>query len=204
MQNIIDAALGYVRALFEGNADGHDFGHTVRVYENAMRIAESEPGADRLTVALAALLHDADDPKLFQTEGNANARRFLAEQGVEPDTAERVCGAINAVSFRKNGTKTPATPEGRIVQDADRLDALGALGIARTFAYGGRHGRGLEESVRHFHEKLLLLKDGMNTDAAKALAAPRHAFLEAFLAEWERETAGPKEKEAEHGKTERA
>ena len=127
-----------------------------------------------------------------------------AEQGVEPDTAERVCGAINAVSFRKNGTKTPATPEGRIVQDADRLDALGALGIARTFAYGGRHGRGLEESVRHFHEKLLLLKDGMNTDAAKALAAPRHAFLEAFLAEWERETAGPKEKEAEHGKTERA
>jgi Predicted HD superfamily hydrolase len=186
MQTIIDAAIGYIRTLFEGNADGHGFDHQMRVYGIAMRIADEEPEADREIVALAALLHDADDPKLFQTEDNAHARHFLAEYA--PDKAEQVCAAINAVSYSKNGTQAPATIEGRIVQDADRLDAMGAVGIARTFAYGGAHGRGLESSLAHFHEKLLRLRDGMNTDAAKKMAESRHAFLEAFLAEWERET----------------
>ena len=139
-------------------------------------------------VALGALLHDADDHKLFHTENNANARRFLTEQGVDAETADRICGAINAVSFSQNRGKRPETLEGQLIQDADRLDAIGAVGIARTFAYGGKHGRTPEDSIAHFHEKLLLLKDLMNTEQAKALAEERHAFMEAFLRQWDRET----------------
>ena len=98
-----------------------------------------------------------------------------------------ICEAINSVSFSKNRDKRPATPEGRIVQDADRLDALGAVGIARTFAYGGEHGRPLEESVQHFYDKLLLLKDGMHTAEAKRIAQERHTFLADFLHRIEKE-----------------
>ena len=181
---IIAAAIEYIKALFAANADGHGADHTLRVYRSAMRILDGEGGADRLVTALAALLHDADDHKLFATENNANARAVLSAQGVDTETAERVCRAINAVSFSQNRGRRPDTPEGRIVQDADRLDAIGAIGAARTFAYGGSRGRPLEDSVRHFHEKLLLLKDEMNTPAARRLAARRHAFLETFLAEW--------------------
>ena len=188
IQNTVDAAAEYIRALFAGNADGHGCDHSMRVYRNAMRIAEAEPASDRLVVALAALLHDADDHKLFRTENNANARGFLSAQGIDPETAERICTAINAVSFSRNRGRKPETIEGQIVQDADRLDAIGAVGIARTFAFGGRHGRTMESSVGHFHEKLLLLKDMMNTPTAKELAEARHAFMEAFLKEWDRET----------------
>ncbi len=184
----IDSAMAYVRSLFAGNADGHDMGHTLRVYRNAMRIAEAE-NCDRQITALAALLHDADDHKLFDTADNRNARTFLQASGLDEAAIERIIAAVNAVSFSKNGDKRPDTIEGQIVQDADRLDAMGAMGIARTFAYGGSHGRGPEDSIRHFHEKLLLLKDRMNTPAGKALAEDRHAFLLAFLREWERETA---------------
>ena len=187
MQNISDAAADYVRALFEGNADGHGYDHAMRVYGNAMLIAETEPTADRHIVALSAILHDADDHKLFQTENNANARRFLEEQGEDPEVTERIIEAINSVSFSKNKGRKPETLEGRIVQDADRLDAIGAIGIARTFAFGGKHGRSLESSIGHFHEKLLLLKDLMNTDKAKELAEARHAFMEDFLREWNAE-----------------
>ena len=141
MDRITQEAMEYIRALFDGNTDGHGAEHTIRVWRNAMRIAEAEPACDRQVVSLAALLHDADDHKLFSTENNANARRFLEEQGVPQETADRICRAINAVSFSKNGDRRPDTPEGRIVQDADRLDAIGAVGIARTFAYGGKHRR---------------------------------------------------------------
>lgn len=184
---LISSAIEYVRELFSGNSDGHGFDHAMRVYRNAVTIADGEE-CDATVVALAALLHDADDPKIFDTRDNANARTFLDDAGVGPETAERVIRAINSVSFSKNRGKTPETAEGRIVQDADRLDAIGAVGIARTFAYGGAHGRSLEESVKHFHEKLLLLKDMMNTETAKRLAADRHSFLKAFLRELEKET----------------
>jgi len=163
-------------------------GHTMRVYRLAMRIADSEPECDRLVVALAALLHDADDGKLFSTTDNANARSFLNEHDVDIGTADRIFEAINSVSFSKNGTKTPSTIEGKIVQDADRLDAIGAIGIARTFAYGGEHCRPLEATIDHFHEKLLLLRDGMNTEAAKSMAGDRHRFMEEFLRRFEEET----------------
>ena len=188
MQKLVNAAEDYIRTLFAENTDGHGFGHSMRVYRSALLILETEPEADRLVVSLGALLHDADDHKLFHTENNANARRFLTEQGVDPETADRICGAINAVSFSQNRGKRPETIEGQLIQDADRLDAIGAVGIARTFAYGGKHGRTPEASIAHFHEKLLLLKNLMNTEQAKALAEERHAFMEAFLRQWDRET----------------
>ena len=190
MDRITEEAIGYVRELFAGNADGHGFDHTLRVWRNAMLIAETEPECDREAVALTALLHDADDHKLFATENNANARRFLEDHGITGEKAERICEAVNSVSFSKNRGKRPETPEGRIVQDSDRLDAIGAVGIARTFAYGGKHGRTPEDSIEHFHEKLLLLKDMMNTEKAKELAGARHAFMEEFLREWDAETGG--------------
>ncbi len=183
---IIAAAIEYARDLFAGNSDGHDFEHTMRVYRNAMAIAETEE-CDRRIVALAALLHDVDDHKLFDTTDNANARAFLNGRGVDPDSTERIIVAVNSVSFSKNRDRRPDTIEGCIVQDADRLDALGAIGIARTFSYGGRHGRKLSENILHFHEKLLLLKDMMNTGAAARLAEERHGFMLDFLLEWERE-----------------
>ena len=187
---ITEEAVEYIRTLFQGNADGHGFDHSIRVWRSAMEIARSE-NCDPEIVSLAALLHDADDHKLFRTENNANARNFLAAQGVAPETSDRICEAINSVSFSQNRGKRPETAEGRIVQDADRLDAIGAVGIARTFAYGGKHGRPPEDSIAHFHEKLLLLKDMMNTQKAREIAEERHAFMEDFLREWDRETKAP-------------
>lgn len=195
----VKAAKYYIEELFKNNADGHDAAHSLRVYHNAMAILDaeitgSETSAggripcDKEVVALAALLHDVDDHKLFQTENNANARLFLTEQEVPAEKIEFICEIINGVSFSKNRGKRPATPEGKIVQDADRLDALGAIGIARTFAYGGKHGRSLDASVEHFYDKLLLLKDEMNTAAARKMAEERHAFLEAFLEEYRKES----------------
>ena len=190
MQKMIDAAEAYIRNLYDGNSDGHGYDHSLRVYRNAMMIAETKPEADRFIVAMAALLHDADDSKLFATENNFNARRFLEMQGVDISMTDQICETVNAVSFSKNRGKRPASIEGQIVQDADRLDAIGAVGIARTFAFGGGHGREMTDSIQHFHEKLLLLKDLMSTEKGKELAEERHAFMIGFLAEWDRETRG--------------
>lgn len=184
---LISEAKEYIAELFAGHSDGHDLNHSLRVFFNAMAIAKKEPGIDLEVVALASLLHDADDHKLFDTVDNANARKFLASHGVSPDKTEFICEIINSVSFSKNRGRKPASIEGKIVQDADRLDAMGAMGIARTFAYGGKHGRSLEDGVEHFHEKLLLLKDEMNTETAREMAAARHEFLEEFVERFEAE-----------------
>ena len=197
---MIEAAKAYITDLFAGNAGGHDAAHSLRVYKNAMAIAETEAGCDREVVALAALLHDADDHKLFHTAHNENARRFLGAQPLGEEKTEAVIEAINAVSFSQNRGRRPATQEGRIVQDADRLDAIGAIGIARTFAYGGEHARPLCASVQHFFDKLLLLKDEMNTAAARAIAEKRHAFMLSFLSALQEETgmgAGKPDEEAQ-------
>ncbi len=183
---VVAAAKQYIETLFAGNAGGHGADHTLRVYRIAMAIAESEI-CDPDIVALAALLHDADDHKLFDTKDNANARAFLKGQNIPDEMADRICEAVNSVSFSQNRGKRPETIEGKIVQDADRLDAIGAVGVARTFAYGGEHGRSLDDSIAHFHEKLLLLKDEMNTETGRRLAEERHAFLLAFLAEYQKE-----------------
>ena len=185
---IEQAAIEYVQQLFRNNAGGHDAAHTLRVYRNALEIARREPGCDLEIVSLAALLHDADDHKLFDTRDNANARSFLTGCGVAPDRIERIIAAVNSVSFSQNRGKRPETIEGKIVQDADRLDAIGAVGIARTFAYGGEHGRSLAMSIRHFYDKLLLLLDEMNTASGLAMARERHAYMLGFLAEYEKET----------------
>ena len=188
---VIEAAVAYIEKLFQNNAGGHDAAHTLRVYRNALLIARSEPDCDLEIVSLAALLHDADDHKLFHTENNANARSFLKAHGVEK--AEEIIAAVNSVSFSQNRGKRPETLEGKIVQDADRLDAIGAVGIARTFAFGGEHGRSLDSSIRHFHDKLLLLKDEMNTAAARNLAEERHAYMIGFLEEYTKEMDGHSE-----------
>ena len=159
----------------------------MRVYQNARNIAAGYPACDRLVVSLAALLHDVDDHKLFSTENNQNARAFLQSQSVGQDEIERICAVINAVSFSKNRGKRPESLEGQIVQDADRLDAIGAIGIARTFAFGGKNGRSIESSLQHFHDKLLLLKDEMNTEEAKRIAEIRHSYMEGFLTEMQEE-----------------
>ena len=185
---IIENAIAYITELFRNNSGGHDAEHTLRVYHNALRIAKEEQGCDVQIVALAALLHDADDYKLFATENNANARAFLSENHVPQKTADRICEAINSVSFSHNQGRSPETIEGKVVQDADRLDAMGAVGIARTFAYGGEHGRPMNESIQHFHDKLLLLKDLMNTDTGRKMAEQRHSYLEDFLKEFQEET----------------
>ena len=187
MTNTIEAAKKYIKELFSGNAGGHDASHTLRVYQNALLIAENENPCNMEIVSLAALLHDADDHKLFHTENNSNARQFLASQKLDEELIEQIIRAINSVSFSRNRGRKPETIEGMIVQDADRLDAIGAIGVARTFAYGGAHGRDLGSSVQHFHDKLLLLASEMNTETGRRLAEPRHAFLVAFLRELEDE-----------------
>ena len=186
--SLIDAAIDYVYLLFRDNAGGHDAEHTLRVYQNAMLIAQQEPDCNLEILALSALLHDADDHKLFHTENNANARSFLKQHDVEPDKIERICKAVNTVSFSQNRGKRPDSLEGMIVQDADRLDAIGAIGIARTFAFGGEHHRPLEATIQHFHDKLLLLKDEMNTETAKRIAESRHLFMVNFLQAFDEET----------------
>ena len=171
----IFAAKQYVKTLFADRSDGHDVEHTLRVYSNAMRIAQAEGSCDLEIVGLSALLHDADDDKL------------LEEIATPKNQIDQICRVINAVSFSKNRGKHPESLEGKIVQDADRLDAIGAVGIARTFSYGGHKGRSLTDTVQHFHDKLLLLKDEMNTETAKQMAESRHQFLITFLKELEKE-----------------
>ena len=182
-KKVIEDAEAYITDLFKNNVDGHDTNHSIRVYKNACKIAEGYPKHDHIVVSLAALLHDVDDHKLFNTENNMNARTFLQSQNVESDMIEFICEVINGVSFSKNKGKRPESIEGKIVQDADRLDAIGAIGIARAFAFGGKKGRSLEASLQHFNEKLLLLKDEMNTEEAKKIAEIRHIYMQGFLAE---------------------
>ena len=201
---LIERAQSYVQQRFENEYSGHDFFHTLRVFKMATRIAECE-GADVKIVQLATLLHDVDDRKLSPEtyESQANARDFLRENGVDVDAIERICQIIREVSFGANDS-APTTLEGACVQDADRLDAIGAIGIARAFAYGGNHNRAMyspnvkpnlhmtkEEyaksestTVNHFYEKLFKLTALMNTPTAIQLAEARDAYMQAFISEF--------------------
>ena len=202
-KEIIDCAAEYVKEKFENEYSGHDWFHTLRVFKTATRIAEAE-GADLVTVQLAALLHDVDDRKLSPEtyEDKANARGFLSENNVDVGKIEGICRIIGEISFAENCV--PSTLESKCVQDADRLDAIGAIGIARAFAYGGNHNRLMyhpdvkpnlnmskEEyvnskstTVNHFYEKLFKLTDMMNTDTAKLIARERDEYMRGFLAEF--------------------
>lgn len=200
----------FIKAVFSGDSSGHDFYHTVRVYKLATQIAEHEK-ADVKTVQLAALLHDVDDIKLSPDtySEKKNAVSFMTAGNVDRKTIEAVCKIIDSVSFVGTDSVIPETIEGKCVQDADRLDAMGAIGIARTFAYGGSKGRAIYDpeikpktgmnkeeyrnnenstSINHFYEKLLLLESMMNTSEGRRLAKRRMAvmqeFLDEFIAEW--------------------
>ena len=212
MQNeLIARAAEYVKEKFENEYSGHDWFHTLRVFKTATRIAEAE-GADVETVQLAALLHDVDDRKLSPEtyEDKANARGFLAAEDVDESKIDEICRIIGEISFAESCV--PSTLEGKCVQDADRLDAIGAVGIARAFAYGGNHNRLMyhpdiapklnmskEEyiksnstTVNHFYEKLFKLTDMMNTDTANAIAKERDAYMKDFIAEFLDEWEGKK------------
>jgi len=190
---ILNSALEYAKKCFAQDATGHDYAHTLRVYKNALHLQKKE-GGDAFCVALAAILHDVDDHKLFSTSASLeHARDFMRGAKLDEDIQAAVCRIISAVSFTANGARPLDTIEEKIVQDADRLDAMGAMGIARAFAYGGAKGRSMHTldgepssgtTIDHFYEKLLLLKDMLHTQAAREIAAARHDFMLAFLHEF--------------------
>ena len=208
---LIAAAERFVRDFFAGEASGHDAHHTFRVCALAQRIARTE-GADETIVTLSALLHDVDDRKISPATSahKDNAVRFMTGQGVSPETQDAVLHIIRTMSFGGDGKSVPDSLEGKCVQDADRLDAMGAIGIARTFAFGGSRGRQMHDpaeapdmhltpeayaarqstSINHFHEKLLRLRDLMNTTEGRRLAEQRHRYMEAFLDEFHAEWRG--------------
>jgi uncharacterized protein len=209
--DIIQKTADYIKQEFADDSSGHDWWHIHRVWKTSIAICEIE-NADPFIVQLAALLHDLDDWK-FNDSGDETPHRakvWMESCGVDAPTIERVCKIIMRISYKGAGVENKMDSlEGFIVQDADRLDAIGAIGIGRAFAYGGYKDRMLYDpespphihasfeeyknsksaTINHFHEKLLLLKDRMNTSTAKRIAGQRHEvmvkFLDQFMKEWE-------------------
>ena len=198
---IINQTIEYVRDFFGRDGSGHDWWHIYRVHQLAKTLAVAE-GGDLFIIEMAALLHDLDDYKVNQNQPTCKAEQWLAQSGVEEEISHRVLEVIEQVSFKgANVDTTAATPEAKIVQDADRLDAIGAIGIARAFAFGGSRGRLIYDpefspvrhnsfweykmnktaTINHFYEKLLLLKDRMQTATGRSMAETRHDFMERFL-----------------------
>jgi uncharacterized protein len=210
--SLIDKTISFVKDKLENAEGGHDWFHIERVYRNSLLIAKEED-CDIMVVQLGALLHDIADSKFHdgdETVGPRTARTFLESENVDESTILHVINIIENISFKGgNFEKKFNSKELEIVQDADRLDAIGAIGIARCFNYGGFKNRALynpgiqpklnmgkEEyknaespTLNHFYEKLLLLKDKMNTPTGKKIAEARHQYMEDFLsqfyAEWE-------------------
>ncbi len=212
-QLMVDKTAEYVKERMAGDSSGHDWWHVYRVWKTAVRIGKKE-GVDLFTVELAALLHDIADFKFHggdESAGPRAAREWLEKLGTDESVVFHVCEIIRDISFKGANVSTKMkTKEGMVVQDADRLDAIGAIGIARTFAYGGSKGRVMYDpdikpvmhqsfeqyknsknpTLNHFYEKLLLLKNLMNTKTAKDMAERRHKLMEDFLSEFFREWEG--------------
>ncbi len=210
---MIQQTIDYVKSELENAEGGHDWWHIYRVWKTAKQIAASEP-VDIRVVELGALLHDIADSKFHdgdETIGPRKASEFLTSIGVDQKTIDHVILIIQNISFGGgNFEKKFHSPELEVVQDADRLDALGAIGIARTFNYGGFKNRAIYDpnippelnmtkaeykkstapSVNHFYEKLLLLKDLMNTPTGKKMAEQRHQFMETYLDQFYQEWEG--------------
>ncbi len=211
MEEIIEKVKEIIREKMLNESSGHDYWHVLRVYKNTILLMEEEKEEiNKDVIKLAALLHDIGDYKLTGSEETLTElpKKILKKLQVEEKTLDKVIKIIGEISFHKQ-TEALCCLESQIVQDADRLDAIGAIGIARAFAYGGVKNREIwnpeqpaklsmseEEykknkgnSVNHFYEKLLLLKEKMNTNAGKRIAEERHIFMEQFLhqffAEWE-------------------
>lgn len=203
---MIDKCRKQVKDTYARYDASHDMDHIDRVMKNAEKILQTEPAADELTVRLAVLLHDVEDAK-YADLTQMKTEDILHAIGAQKELADRVLSAIGSVSFSGGNSNEITSVEGAIVRDADRLDAIGAVGIARAFAFGGARGRKLydaEEEIRedmteseyrlketstvtHFHEKLLLLKDLMVTDEGKRLAEERHQFMMEFLDQLQKE-----------------
>jgi len=201
---ILESLEKKIKALFGAEGTGHDWHHINRVRNTALKIGDAE-GADLFVVELAALLHDIADHKFHNhdlTVGPERAQEIVLEETNDTDLAQRVATIVSEISFKGAGVETPVSSlEAAVVQDADRLDALGAIGIARAFAYGGHKNRPIYDpeiesslhdnfedyakkgthTINHFYEKLLLLKDRMNTDSGRKIAEERHRFMEEFL-----------------------
>jgi len=210
--DIINRTANHINTVLSGDGTGHDWWHVYRVWKMAKRIGHAEQ-ADPLVVELAALLHDIADWKFHDGDlsvGPTRAKEWMDSLGIEPSIIDQVCQIIANISFKGAGVvQPPLSLEGKAVQDADRLDAMGAIGIARAFAYGGAKGREIYDpaasptehrtaeaylksgghTINHFYEKLLLLKDRMNTATGRAMAEERHKFMEDYLRrfyeEWE-------------------
>lgn len=211
--DIIASTAHFIEHKFADEGSGHDWAHIRRVWFMARRLAAAHPDANPLVTELAALLHDIADWKFYDGDYEAGpraARAWLLSQGVSDDIVVQVETVIREVSFKGLGVPTPVSSvEAALVQDADRLDAIGAVGIARAFAYGGHKGRALHDpavvpvahdsfasyqknaapTLNHFYEKLLHLKDRLHTSAARQIAQERHRFMETFvtrfLNEWD-------------------
>ena len=209
-KSILSATENYIRQTFETEGSGHDWWHIYRVWKLAVQIQKNE-GGDLFIIEMAALLHDLDDWKLKSGNHLENkTQQWLEKLEVTKVEQTKIIEVIQQISFKGAGVETPAlSAEAKIVQDADRLDAIGAIGIARTFAYGGNKNRLIYKpeikpemhenfeayknstapTINHFYEKLLLLKERLNTDSAKEIAKGRHKFMEDFLQrffeEWE-------------------
>lgn len=205
---VIDRTWEFIRQKFTGEGSGHDYWHMYRVWQLSIQIAKTEPTADPVLTQLAALLHDIADWKFHDGDTEAGpraAREWLQGQSVDEKYIEQIAAIIRTVSFKGAGVKPAlATIEGKIVSDADKLDAIGAIGIGRAFAYGGSKNRPMYDpdvppvlhatfedykrskshTINHFYEKLLLLKDQFYTDEAKKLAEQRHQYMETFLQEF--------------------
>ncbi len=201
MNNLLDK----VRDVYAQFDASHDFQHIERVYQNALAILQSEPTADAEVVKIAVLLHDVSDKKY--TDSKEQEEQLIAELPLSEDKKQHIRDCIAQVSFNGGNELEATSLEAKIVRDADRLDAIGAIGIARTFAYGGAKGRKLYDkdeearanmseseyrqkntsSVTHFYEKLLLLKDLMVTEKGKKMALERHQFMESFLQQLQHE-----------------
>ncbi|APG66052.1 phosphohydrolase [Tenacibaculum todarodis] len=214
--NIIKNTIKFVKETLKGAEGGHDWFHIERVYKNALLIAKDE-NVDEFIVSLGALLHDIADAKFYdgdETVGPKMAREFLENENVSEEIIIHIENIINFISFKTSlsSGKKFTSPELEVVQDADRLDAIGAIGIARCFNYGGFKNRTLYNpeiapnltmskdeykkstapTINHFYEKLLLLKDKMNTTSGKRIATDRHNYMEGFLQQFYDEWNGKK------------
>ena len=215
-EQIILNTIDFVKETLEGAEGGHDWFHIERVYKNALLISENEK-VDRFTVQLGALLHDIADAKFYNGDesiGPKKAREFLKKQHVDEDIIIHIENIILFISYKSSlyTSKKFTSPELDVIQDADRLDAIGAIGIARCFNYGGFKNRSLYDpaiepnlemtkeqykksttpTINHFYEKLLLLKDKMNTKTGQLLAKDRHRYMEGFLQQFYEEWNGVK------------
>jgi len=210
---IITKTISFVKETLQGAEGGHDWFHIQRVFKTSQTIAKQED-VDLLVVALGALLHDIADSKFHngdETVGPKIAREFLEKIEVEKTIIDHVVLIIENISFKGgNSIQKFKSPELDVIQDADRLDAIGAIGIARCFNYGGFKNRALYDpaikpnlqmskeeyknaetpTINHFYEKLLLLKDRMNTATGKKIAEERHLFMEGFLTQFYKEWEG--------------